>query len=55
MGLLDRFLENKLAKMGYGKPVKKMAGFMATEIENDPSDYPESSKPGDYKEQWPWR
>jgi HK97 family phage portal protein len=50
MGLLDKLLENKLAKMGYGKPVKKMAGFMATEIENDPSDYPESGKPSDYKD-----
>jgi len=50
MGLLDKFLEKRLAKMGYGSPIKKGAGFMATEIESDPSDYPESTKPGDYKD-----
>ena len=49
MGLLDKFLEKRLVKMGYGA-VKKTAGFMSTEIKNDPSDYPESSKPGDYKD-----
>jgi len=50
MGILDKYFERKFEKLGYSKSVQKMAGFMTTEIENDPNEYKESSKRSDYKD-----
>ena len=51
MGLFDKYLERKLEKMirAHGNQ-KATAGFMMTEIENDPAKYAESAKRTDYKD-----